>query len=345
MFTIATGAIKHLTPVFGKKLIVDIDARDILRYQQARQSEGASNRTVNIEVGILRGVLKRAGLWARVQPNVEMLPERDDAGRALTAEEEARLLAECGKSRSRLLLPFVTLAIETAARYGTLRRLQWKNVDLASRCLTFGKDKTRAGSGRTIPLTPRATETLRFWAESFPEREPEHYVFPCERYGGLGTDEAFGFADSVVYETDPTKPIGSIKTAWETARTRTRCHCPRCESGRLVEAAKPVTGYLCSDCYWQTEKLPPGLTMVRFHDLRHTGVSRMIAARVPLPIIARIVGWSAGTLAKMSARYGHFSIEEMRVALESIARTPESISQGYPQKSPKSDDSEQATIH
>ena len=28
----------------------------------------------------------------------------------------------------------------------------------------------------------------------------------------------------------------------------------------------------------------------RFHDLRHTAVSRMIAARVPLPIIAKIVG-------------------------------------------------------
>jgi hypothetical protein len=41
---------------------------------------------------------------------------------------------------------------------------------------------------------------------------------------------------------------------------------------------------------------------------------------IPLPIIAKIVGWSPGTLAKMAARYGHFSLEEMRSSLESIGR-------------------------
>ena len=61
----------------------------------------------------------------------------------------------------------------------------------------------------------------------------------------------------------------------------------------------------------------------------------MIAARIPLPIIAKIVGWSAGTLAKMAARYGHFTLEEMRSALESVGRAPEEISAGYPQ-SPQS---------
>jgi hypothetical protein len=52
----------------------------------------------------------------------------------------------------------------------------------------------------------------------------------------------------------------------------------------------------------------------------------MIAARIPLPIIGKIVGWSAGTLAKMAARYGHFSLEEMRDALSSIGSAPEAIS-------------------
>jgi len=45
----------------------------------------------------------------------------------------------------------------------------------------------------------------------------------------------------------------------------------------------------------------------------------MIAARVPLPIIAKIVGWTAGTMAKMAARYGHFGIEELRGAVEAIS--------------------------
>lgn len=35
----------------------------------------------------------------------------------------------------------------------------------------------------------------------------------------------------------------------------------------------------------------------------------MIAARVPLPIIAKIVGWAPGTMAKTAARYGNFGTE------------------------------------
>jgi len=334
MATIAAGAMKHLMPTFGRKLVVDIEAPAIGRYQKARLAEGASGRTVNIELGCVRAVLKRAGLWARIQPDVEMLRERSDVGRALTAEEEKVLLGECGNSRSRILRPFVTLAIETAARYGTIRRLQWKNVDFENRCLTFGRDKTRAGSNRAIPLMPRALETLKFWAQSFPDREPEHYVFPAERIGGLGKDEIFGFAEANVYETDPTRAVGSIKKSWEAARLRTKRHCARCEPGRLEES-KP-NGYVCNACGGKVDVLPPGLTGVRFHDLRHTSVSRMISNRVPLPIVAKLVGWSAGTLAKMAARYGHFSVEEMRSALEPIGRAAEEIGPEYPQNPPKS---------
>jgi hypothetical protein len=60
----------------------------------------------------------------------------------------------------------------------------------------------------------------------------------------------------------------------------------------------------------------------------------MIAARVPIPIIAKIVGWSSSTMAKMAARYGHFGIEELRSAVESISNS--TIVTQYPQKSPQS---------
>jgi hypothetical protein len=46
----------------------------------------------------------------------------------------------------------------------------------------------------------------------------------------------------------------------------------------------------------------------------------------------------------MAARYGHFSIEEMRSAVESISRKPEGIAQGYPQFSPQSSDDEKGTF-
>jgi len=82
----------------------------------------------------------------------------------------------------------------------------------------------------------------------------------------------------------------------------TRRHCPECKTGILADKPKTQKGYICIECHFETLELPVGLIGVRFHDLRHTAVSRMIAARVPLPIIAKIVGWTASTMAKMAAR-------------------------------------------
>jgi len=70
------------------------------------------------------------------------------------------------------------------------------------------------------------------------------------------------------------------------------------------------------------------LVAVRFHDLRHSAVSRMIAARIPLPIIAKVVGWTAGTTAKMAARCEHFGIEELRGAVEAVSRVGVEIDPG-----------------
>jgi integrase len=327
-FVIAKIALQHLRPILGKQLLVDIEAKDIFRYQRSRLAEGASGRTVNIEIGVLRQIARKHGTWGRIQSEVKMLPERQDAGRALSNEEESMLLLECSRSRSRILLPFVTVALSTGGRFGTIRRLQWQNVDFVNQCLRFGKDKTAAGTGRTVPLNCRAIETLRFWSQQFPNHLPEHFVFPTEKVGAAG--DSF---DAKVYATDRTKPINSVKEAWETARRRTRRHCPNCKRGLLQDAEK---GYICNACRFETTELPAGLMGVRFHDLRHTAVSRMIAAGVPLPIIAKIVGWSAGTMAKMAARYGHFRIEELRGAVEAISRARSEIDSEYPQFSPQS---------
>jgi integrase len=129
-----------------------------------------------------------------------------------------------------------------------------------------------------------------------------------------------------------------VKSAWESAKRRTRRHCPACKDGVLVDAQKPAKGYTCEKCHAELDDLPAGLESVRFHDLRHTAVSRMIAARVPLPIIAKIVGWSAGTMAKMAARHGHFSMDELRGAVEATSASgAPKIAGSSPQFSPQSE--------
>lgn len=342
MASIVRYSIGHLLPVLGKKLLVDIEAREIAKYQTSRIAEGASNRTVNIEVGMLRQIMRKYDAWARIQADVTMLPERQDVGCALTPEQETMLLLECGRSVSGALLPFVALALETGARYNTIRTLQWGNIDFANRSLKFGKDKTAAGTGRTIPLNQRAVETLKFWAQQFPSRQPAHFVFPSERYGLHGSKGTFG-GTVQVYDYDAEKPVGTIQSAWKSAKRRTQRHCPNCKDGTLTDREKPSKGFVCESCRFELAELPAGLTRLRFHDLRHSAVSRMIAACIPIPIIAKIVGWSSGTMAKMAARYGHFGIEELRSAVESISN-PVIVTQ-YPQKSPQSVSEPKANVN
>jgi len=84
------------------------------------------------------------------------------------------------------------------------------------------------------------------------------------------------------YQTDPSKLIGRWKAAWEAAKTRAGVHS-------------------------------------RFHDLRHTGCTRMLEAGVPFPVLAMIMGWSPATTVRMAKRYGHIGQRALRTAVEAIA--------------------------
>ena len=82
---------KPLRDYFGPLPIARIDADSILAYVRQRKAKRLSNTTVNMELGILRRILKRAKRWHFVEDEVPRLPERRDIGRALQPEEKLRL--------------------------------------------------------------------------------------------------------------------------------------------------------------------------------------------------------------------------------------------------------------
>jgi DNA-binding MurR/RpiR family transcriptional regulator len=45
----------------------------------------------------------------------------------------------------------------------------------------------------------------------------------------------------------------------------------------------------------------------------------MLNVGTPMAKVAKIVGWSPATMVRMAARYGHFSLNELRGAVESIS--------------------------
>lgn len=165
-------------------------------------------------------------------------------------------------------------------RYSELRLLRWERVDLKRRTVRVGESKTEAGRGRTIPLNDRATKLVQFWADQFPDRRPEHFLFPSERYGAGG--DKF---EPCAYDTDPTRPVKSWKEAWESAKKKAK-------------------------------------VSVRFHDLRHTCVTRMLEGRAPLSVVAAILGWSPATTVRMAKRYGHIGQLAQREAVKLLDVRP-----------------------
>jgi integrase len=114
---------------------------------------------------------------------------------------------------------------------------------------------------------------------------------------------------------DPEKPIGSIKEAWEFAKRR----------AGLILAGLPIDS---------KEKVPA--LECRFHDLRHTAITRMRNNGTPIEKIAKIVGWSTGQMVRMAALYGHYSLDDLREAVENIGVSEVS---GSPVISPVSEES------
>jgi len=126
---------------------------------------------------------------------VQFLKERRDIGRALSPEQEAGLLRQCGRSDSPLY-PIVVLGLNTAMRSQEIKTLRWSQVDLIHKSLIVGKSKTEGGSGRLIPLNQSAVAVLVKWATRTPGANPEHFVFPaCEHH-----------------DVDPSRPITSFRT-------------------------------------------------------------------------------------------------------------------------------------
>jgi integrase len=275
-----TSDVAHLRPHFGKLLVTDITARDIADYIRARRQDSIADKSIRNELGTLRAVLKKHRRWEAIKDDVMLPKGREDVGQALSVEEEERLLVACAKSHSRSLVVAVTLALNTGMRHDEIRLLRWRQVDLKNEAITVGKSKTEHGTGRAVPLNQRALAVLQGWAQQFPARKPQHYVFASEKVG-----HSFEAGMMTAYDVDPAKPILSWKTSWTTART--------------------AAGVSC-----------------RFHDLRHTTVTRLLERGASFATVATVMGWSPGTAMKMAKRYGHIGKSAQREALALLDMLP-----------------------
>jgi integrase len=272
-----------LKAFFGVRRLSTIKTKDVLAYRESRNRAGVGPAYINMEVGCLRRILKKAALWHLVGDDLKPLKEPESIGRALTFEERTRLLHMAAqKPEWETAYLAAVLAINTTARKCELRALEWRHVDFINRAIQIPKSKTDAGV-RVVPLNTESYEALwrlRRRAEGFGQVEVSHFVFaalvPKFKFRKDGSNE-------IDWEFDATRAVGSWRTAWRT----------------LTKKA--------------------GLHGLRFHDLRHTAISALGEAGVPDRVIMDIAGHVS---ARMLRRYSHIQLEAKRSAVQALSNRP-----------------------
>jgi integrase len=207
----ATGRLKQVSRVLGNVLLSDLTEGRIRAYICQRQQEGACGRTVNMELGELSRAMGHT--WHELWPRVNKLEERKDAGRALSVDEQKRLLDGLEASISPTLRTLTPTLLLTGMRSGEAMSLQWGQVDLMARTITVGRAKTPNGTGRVIPINDDLAhvlgEHLSWYVDHFGVPKPYHYLFPWGR----------------PEPSDPTRHTTELKKAWTELRTRTGVSC------------------------------------------------------------------------------------------------------------------------
>lgn len=128
---------RPLAAYFQDRPLFRVKAAEIAGYQKQRLAEGVSGRTINMEVGVQRRMLKRAKVWSSISEDVRTFPEHArNIGRVLDAEQKTRLFQVAGCNPSWMVAHCAAvLAVSTTCRGVEIKHLRWRDVDLFSSVL------------------------------------------------------------------------------------------------------------------------------------------------------------------------------------------------------------------
>ena len=231
----------------------------------------------------LSAILQDANLWHRVAARYRPLKvRRSELGMALSREQEVKLLTLAQYSEISTVAPYVAvLSVRTGMRMKEIRHLRLNAIHLTSekKYILVRRSTTKTDAGnRHVALDKVACWALHrliVRACSLGAVEPEHFLLPTLLEMHTRRNDPLHGGSGY----DPTHPMSSWETEWE----------------RLRKTA--------------------GLGSARFHDLRHTYITRAAEAGVPIPVIEAQVGHLS---AAMVAHYTHISHGAIHRAAEQI---------------------------
>jgi len=167
-------ALRVLAPFFGKYILNEINPFLVEKYKIERKKT-VSDRTINIELSLLRRMFNLAISWDKSDSNpinkVKFYKEELSKERILSEKEESTLL----NSSPDHIKPILLTALNTGMRYGEIINLKWKDIDFESSYIHITKSKT--GKDRKIPVNDILYRTLKKQkSEIFVSKSVSHTV-------------------------------------------------------------------------------------------------------------------------------------------------------------------------
>lgn len=278
----------YLSPALGQLQLAKIAPQHVRTFLKQRLDAGLSPRTVQLSLVILRRALGQAVKDGLLGRNVAKLVdgprvERFEA-KSLSPEQARRLLDTVDGHRLEALY---TAALAVGLRMGEALGLRWQDVDLDRRTLTVNRilERIGRGHGSTLqlvePKTSRSRRTVNL-PETAVRTFKAHRIRQLEARLAAGSrwhDQNLIFPNTLGKPLDPHELHDGFKAL-------------------LLKAGLP-------DC--------------RFHDLRHSAASLMLAQGVPLRSIQEILGHSSIALtANLYAHVGEHLKREAADAMDSI---------------------------
>jgi integrase len=270
---------KYLVPGLGRVVLSELTPIQVHSFLAAQAAAGTGARTCQQCHSVLRAALNQALRWGTVARNVATLV---DAPRAVPAERPVLTIAEAQTLLQATCTgrwgPLWCVALLTGLRRGELLGLRWADVDLDKATLRVTGALSRDRT-RTLPKTSRALRTV-------PLAPPVVAALRAQRQWARVARVAAGadWADTGYVFTTPTGgPLrgDNVHRAWD--RTLARL----------------------------------GLPPVRFHDLRHTCASLLLAAGTPPRVVMAILGHTTPDVTL--GIYAHVQQGDLMAALARLA--------------------------
>jgi len=275
--------------VFGAKQLDQVTKKDVATLVEDMVDTGRAPRTVNLTLGLLRQALNAAVREGTLQRNVAQLvdrmPQKHQEMAAWTAEEARTFLTATQSHR----LAGAWALTMSGLRRGEVLGLRWADIDLDGERPTVTVRRSRVSLGR-------AGGTV---SEGDPKSMRSRRRVPLAPYA----------ISALLYSRE--------------VRDRDRATMGAAYRDRDYLAANEIGDPIHPDTYsadFQRLAVGAGLRRIRLHDCRHSAISLLLAAGVPVVAVAGVMGHDPVVTQRIYAHMFEDDAVDAMAALDHVLR-------------------------